>query len=242
MTTTSAVASSAGISVEPDGARLDARRELLAVGGRPVRDRRDQAAARAEVARRQLAHLAGADEQDGAAAEVAEHLLGEGRGGGRDGGRALADRRLDPGAAAGVERLPEEAVEERARRAALEGVAHLAEDLALSRHERVEAGRDAEQVQRGAVVPEAVEDGRERGAVVAGEREQRGARALVQIGAVVVAREVELRPVAGREHHGLAPVGELARESRARRRRRRRRAPAARRVPGGARRRRARAS
>ena len=57
----------------------------------------------------------------------------------------------------GVERLTEEAIEERAGRADLERVAHLAEDLALAGHERVEPGGDAEQVQRGAVVAEPVE-------------------------------------------------------------------------------------
>ena len=113
--------------------------------------------------------------------EVAEHLLGERGGGGRHGGRALADRRLDASAPAGVERLAEEAIEERAGGADLERVPHLAEDLALARHERVEPGGDAEQVQRGAVVAEPVEHGRERRAVVACEREQRGARALVQV-------------------------------------------------------------
>ena len=79
-----------------------------------------------------------------------------------------------------MERLPEEPVEQRAGRAALERVAHLAEDLALAGHERVEPGGDAEEVQRGAVVAEPVEHGRERRAVVAGEREQRAAGALVE--------------------------------------------------------------
>ena len=105
-----------------------------------------------------------------------------------------------------MERLAEEAVEQRAGGADLEGVPHLAEDLALARHERVEAGGDAEQVQRGAVVAEPVEHRSERRAVVAREREQRGARALVQVVARVVAREVELGAVARREHDRLAPV------------------------------------
>ena len=75
-----------------------------------------------------------------------------------------------------MERLPEEVIEQRAGRADLERVAHLAEDLSFSRDERVEARRDAEQVQRGTVVAEAVENGGERCAVVAGEREERRAR------------------------------------------------------------------
>ena len=104
-----------------------------------------------------------------------------------------------------MERLAEEAVEQRAGGADLERVPHLAEDLALARHERVEPGGDAEQVQRGAVVAEPVEHGGERRAVVACEREQRRrSRARPGASLVVVAREVELGAVAGREHDRLA--------------------------------------
>ena len=147
---------------------------------RAVRDRRDRGSTRAQVPRRQLAHLAGADEQHGVAREVAEHLLGEGGGGGRHRGRALADRGLDPGAAAGVQGLPKEPVEQRAGRSELERVPHLAEDLALARDERVETGRDAEQVQRGTVVAEPVENRGERRGVGAREREQRLAATFVE--------------------------------------------------------------
>ena len=87
------------------------------MGGSPVRDRRDRGAARAQVARGQLAHLAGADEQHGAACEVTEDLLCERGSGGRHRSWAFADRGLDPGAAACVQCLPEEAVEQRARSA-----------------------------------------------------------------------------------------------------------------------------
>ena len=95
----------------------------------------------------------------------------------------------------------------------LERVAHLAEDLALARDERVETGRDAEEVQRGTVVAEPVENRGERGAVVArraraATRSPRSSRSRRRL----VAREVELGSVAGREHDGLAAVGELARE------------------------------
>ena len=239
VTTTSAVTSSAGISASPTARDSTRRRKVFSVGSGPVRYSSDQAAARAEVARRQLAHLAGSDEQDGAAVEVVEYLLCESRRSGRDGGRAFADRRLDAGAPTGMERLPEEVIEKGARRATLEGVAHLAQDLTLSRHEGVEPCGDAKQVQGGAVVSEAVENGGERGAVGAGERQQRGARPLVQIAAFAVTREVQLRPVAGRENHGLAPIRELEREGRRAGWRRLRRAPSIRRVPGDARRRRA---
>ena len=142
------------------------------------------------------------------AVEIAEHLLGESGGGGGDGGRALADRRLDTGAAACVECLPEEAVEQRPGRPELECVAHLAENLALTGHERIEPGRDAKEVQCRAVVAEAIEDRCESCAFVTREREQRGARALVEVvSGRIVAGEVELGAVARREHDRLAPSG-----------------------------------
>ena len=75
------------------------------------------------------------------------------------------------------ERLAEDAVEQRAGLDRLERRPHLAEDLALARHERVEPGRDAEEVQRGRVVVQAVEHAVER---LAGElaRAPRAARVL----------------------------------------------------------------
>ena len=51
----------------------------------------------------------------------------------------------------------EQPVEHRPVRARLVRVAHLAEDLALARNERVEPGRDAEEVQRRGLVAQAVE-------------------------------------------------------------------------------------
>ena len=89
-------------------------------------------------------------------------------------------------------------------RRGLVGVAHLAEDLRLTRHERVEAGRDAEEVRdRLAVVPageHALE--LEPGALL-----QLHARAIG-----VAAEQVDLRAVAGREHDRLAErLGQLGR-------------------------------
>jgi hypothetical protein len=52
-----------------------------------------------------------------------------------------------------VQRVAEEPVEDRSRRACLVRAAHLAEDLALSRHHRVEPRGDTEQVQRRRLVP-----------------------------------------------------------------------------------------
>src|SRR5581483_9773007 len=74
----------------------------------------------------------------------------------------LADRRLRADALADPERLPEDAVEQRPRRGGIVGGPHLPEDLALTRDERVEPGRDAEEVDRGRLVVEAVRDRRQR--------------------------------------------------------------------------------
>ena len=90
------------------------------------------------------------------------------------------------------------------------GGPHLAEDLALARHERVEAGGDAEEVQRRRVVVQAVErllDLR----LERGERGDRGPLGRLGVGA----GDVQLGAVARREADGLAaprrePRGELA--------------------------------
>src|SRR5581483_9461708 len=71
-----------------------------------VRGEHDLGTARAEAARRLLADLARADQEDAPALERAEHLLRERGGRRRDRCRALADRRLRAHLAAGVEGLP----------------------------------------------------------------------------------------------------------------------------------------
>ena len=71
-----------------------------------------------------------------------------------------------------MQRRPEEPVEQRAGAPGLVGLADLSEDLALARNERVEAGGDAEEVQGGRLVAEAVEQRRELRRVGTGEREQ----------------------------------------------------------------------
>ena len=168
-TTTSASSSSAPIA---SSSTACARRRCASSSPcceRPVRDDGDVRPARDEVPRRRLAHLPGAEHEHPPSREIVEDLLRE-RGGGRRHRRgALADRRLEPHPAAGVQRLPEELVEERAGRARLERGPHLAEDLALAGDERVEAGGDAEEVQRRRLVPQSVERGGEVGAAVAGE-------------------------------------------------------------------------
>ena len=162
-----------------------------------------------------------------AAVEVAEHLLGERCRRRRHRRGALADRRLRAHLAAGMERLAEDAVEQLRRRARLVGGAHLAENLALARDERVEAGRDAEEVQRGGLIAQAIE----RGLDLRLELRERGDRA--PLGLVrVLGHDVELGAIARREADGLA---ELARPASPRPRGRARRARAARPARDGAR-------
>jgi hypothetical protein len=96
-----------------------------------------------------------------------------------------------------VQGLAEQPVEERASGSGLEGGPHLAEDLALPGHHRVEAGRDAEEVQRGGLVVEAIERS------AGGLEHRRSARLR---GRAVVPGDVELRPVARREADRLARV------------------------------------
>ena len=98
-----------------------------------------------------------------------------------------------------MKRLPEDAVEEDARRSELVRNAHLAENLPLAGHERVEAGRDAEEMQRGGAIVQPVERGLDLGL----ERSERGDS--VTLGRLrVVGRDVELGAVARREAHRLA--------------------------------------
>src|SRR5487761_1444761 len=130
--------------------------ELRAVG-LAVGDERDARAAGAKVPRGLLADLAGADEQNVAAVELAEYLLREGRSRRGDGRRTFTDGGLRPHLASGVQGVPEHAVEQRPCRACVVGRAHLSENLALTRNERVEPGSDAEQMQRGSVVAQAVQ-------------------------------------------------------------------------------------
>ncbi len=97
--------------------------------------------------------------------------------------------------------LPEELVEERPGRPGFEGRPHLAEDLALAGHERVETGRDPKEVQRRRLVAQPVERRAEVRAAVAGEVGQRPDGELLD---VLLTDEVELGPVARREHDRLA--------------------------------------
>ena len=121
----------------------------------------------------------------------------------------------DPGAgahpAAGAECVAHQAVQERPARARpareLVGAAQLTEDLGLAEDHRVEAGRDGEEmIGHGASAQRAESEPERRGghAGVARERGDRGP--LGRSG--VLARDVDLDPVAGRDRDGLRDTRE----------------------------------
>ena len=93
--------------------------------------------------------------------------------------------------------IAEEPLEQGAGRAELRRPSHLAENLALAGDERVEARGDAEEMERGGVVVQAVE-GRKL-------EENRCGALLGRLG--VFGRQVELGAVAGREADGFPAVG-----------------------------------
>src|SRR6266511_3640298 len=180
--------------LESKGGGAEAAGELLCTFGRTVRNEGDRRPSRDQVPNGQLSHLAGADNTDRATAQVAEDLFGECGGGGRDGSRTLPDRGLRPRLAPCMERLAEEPVEQRPGCSHVVRHAYLAEDLALARHHRIEAGRNAEEMQSRRLVAKTVE----RGPEVFLQRQQRGLGLLFRLLGGLV-REVELRPVARRE-------------------------------------------
>ena len=185
--------------------------ELLTVRRCAVGDRRDARSPRAQVAGGELAHPPGAHEEHTSPREVVEDLLRKGCGGGRHRGGCLPDGRLDPCASPGVQRHPEQPVEEGAGRADVVRVANLPEDLALAGHERVQARCDTEEVERGRLVAQPVQHRLERGSLLLGELEQRRDGTFLQ-GCRLTRREVELRAVAGGEDDALAAEGERGRE------------------------------
>ena len=124
--------------------------DALGAVGAAVRD--DEAAdlLRVQVARRELDHLAGADEERSVPFEAREHAPREpdSRGGDRD--RVRADRGLRPHPLGHREGGLEQPVQQRAGRACLlrgaVRVLELAEDLRLAEDQRVEPGGDGERV------------------------------------------------------------------------------------------------
>ena len=118
-------------------------------------------ALRLHVLRRELAHLAGAEDDDVAAVEVAEDLSREGDGRVADRDRARAEVGFRPHALADGEARVEEAIEQRAGGVGLPGGAvrlfDLAENLRFADDQRVEAGGDAEQMPRGFEIRDVVD-------------------------------------------------------------------------------------
>ena len=90
----------------------------------------------------ELAHLAGAEDEDRAPLEGVEHTLGKLDGSVRDRHRVLADVCLRPHSFADFEALSEQLVEDPSASAAREGLLvglfHLSEDLRLAHDHRVE--------------------------------------------------------------------------------------------------------
>ena len=99
-----------------------------------------------------------------------------------------------------MQRLAEQLVEHRAGGAGLEGGAYLAEDLALARNERVEPGGDAEEMERGRLLGEPVDD---RPDPLRGQPAELLER-LECTPLAVIADEVELGPVARRQADRLS--------------------------------------
>jgi hypothetical protein len=198
---------------QPQRLRAQPAGQLLAALERAVGHGHGLGAARGEVRGDQLDHLARADEQHVQLIERAEelHRLAHGRGGHADGVRAdlggrahfLGDR----------ERALEELVQRGAERAGRIGLAHgllhLAEDLGLAQHHRIEAGGHAEHVARGIAVLEhvaVVEQLAARDAALRGQ--PFGHRAHQRAGLVArelpgIGRDVELGAVAGGQQRHL---------------------------------------
>ena len=132
--------------------RPDRCRQRRSASPRPVRDHHvRRTTGLRQRAQHALSHLASAGNDDTVRRERASDLLSRERDRHvRERRRAPGDRGLGARAFADLDRMAEEPVEHRARRSVVaglgRGVAHLAEDLALTEHGRVEPGRDVEQM------------------------------------------------------------------------------------------------
>ena len=203
-----------GVHVVPRrGARAaDRLRRPRRMRHRPADDGHVLHALRLHVQRRELAHFARADHDDVASLEVAEDLAREGDRGEAHGHRARAEARLGPHALAHGEGRVEQPVQDGPGRLRFGRdrvrVLHLAEDLRLADDERVEARGDAEEMPRGVEVVQVV-DVRDH---IAGRHVVELAEELHEVVARrggLVARDVDLGPVARRQHRRLArrPAG-----------------------------------
>ena len=197
-----------GVEIGPGHDRAaDLRGQRLGVRRGAAADRDPLRLLRGEVPRRQLGHLAGADDQHRGVLQVAADLARQAERRVADRHRALGQLGLAAHALAGGERGVEQAVEERAGRVLIGrrgvGLLHLAEDLRLADDQRIEPGGDAEQVAGGVGLGAGVDVraqivGRHR----ARRREEAGHRLVAVLEAV--AGRVQLGAVAGREQHHLA--------------------------------------
>ena len=191
--------------LEGDRLAAKARGELCGALHVPVRDIDEGDAVRDEMLRRELRHLACAENQRVASLEAAELLARELDGGVAHRHRVVLDARLRTHALARLDRAVHERVEHGARRARLArervGLLDLREDLPLAEHERVEARGDAEQMADAVLVHVGIEI-RVDVFLVAREVEKE----LLERREVVRRRlddGVDLAAVAGREHDGL---------------------------------------
>ena len=129
---------------------------LGAVGDEDVRG-----AGAAQVPGRQFAHLAGADDHDGAVVERAENLARQFHGGVADRDRHLSDAGFGAHALGHAEGAGQQAFQPSAERAAILGGGvgglELAQDLRLADHHGIQAGGHAEEVMDGVAAFVAVE-------------------------------------------------------------------------------------
>ena len=181
--------------------------ELLRVRQRAARDHDAGDALRLEVQRRQLAHLAGADDEHAPPGELSEDLSREVDGGEADRHRAFGERCLRSHALAHAECPVKQAIEQRPRaldcRRGRERVLDLTENLRLADDERVETGCDAEQMPRRVVIDVRVEmrtNALGRQLVELGQKRDQVLAARVGI----LARDVQLRAVARRDDDGFS--------------------------------------
>ena len=127
-----------------------ARRELPATFERPVGDRDRPGIARGEVRCREIDHFPRADEQDPLLGDRWEDALGQLHRGRRHRDRRAADLGLGADILCHGERPLEQPVQHEPQRACGFGVAdgllHLAQDLRLAQHHRIEARGDTERV------------------------------------------------------------------------------------------------
>jgi hypothetical protein len=159
---------------------------------------------------RELARLAGADDDHAPAPQVTQMLAGEGHGGAGQAQLPLADRRLGAHPLARGQRGPEQAVGERAGRVPgqrrLVGALDLTLDLGLADQHGLQARDDAVEVAGGVAVAVRVDRGGQLGGPdpgLAGQHRQHGGLGLHG----VPDHEVQLGAVARRDGHRLVHLG-----------------------------------